>query len=75
MAQSLATALVSAVVPAVLGWDGSVDDGAATLFAQRLYKKLADRVAVEVAVGDARRALLEDPPGGGRSVVPGRWPG
>jgi tetratricopeptide (TPR) repeat protein len=58
VAHSLATALVSAGVPAVLGWDGSVADVAATVFAQRLYRALADRADVAVAVGDARRALL-----------------
>jgi hypothetical protein len=31
------------------------------VFAQRLYARLADRVEVEVAVGDARRALLDAP--------------
>ena len=59
VAHSLATALVTAGMPAVIGWDGSVDDRAATLFAQRLYQKLADRADLAVAVGDARRALLE----------------
>ncbi len=35
VAHSLATALVTAGMPAVVGWDGSVGDRAATLFAQR----------------------------------------
>lgn len=63
VAHSLATALVSAGVPAVLGWDGSVEDRAATVFAQSLYQRLANRVDLAVAVGQARRALLaaEDP--------------
>ncbi len=56
---SLATALVAAGMPAVLGWDGSVDDRAATLFARRLYAGLADRADVTTAVGNARRVLLE----------------
>jgi tetratricopeptide (TPR) repeat protein len=59
VAHSLATALVSAGVPAVIGWDGSVGDQAATVFAERLYRRLADRADLSVAVGDARRALLE----------------
>jgi len=59
VAHSLATALVTAGVPAVIGWDGSVGDHAATLFAERLYRGLADRVDLSVAVGDARRVLLE----------------
>jgi len=58
VAHSLATALVTAGMPAVVGWDGSVGDRAATLFAQRLYDKLADRADLAVAVGDARRTLL-----------------
>ena len=33
VAHSLATALVTAGMPAVIGWDGSVNDRAATLFA------------------------------------------
>ena len=59
VAHSLATALVSAGLPAVIGWDGSVGDTAATLFAERLYRRLADRADLAVGVGDARRALLD----------------
>jgi len=59
VAHSLATALVSAGVPAVLGWDGSVDDRAATLFAEQLYERLAKRADLAVAVGDARRELMK----------------
>jgi tetratricopeptide (TPR) repeat protein len=59
MAHSLSTALVAAGIPAVIGWDGSVGDLAATAFAERLYTRLADRAEVAVAVGDARRVLLE----------------
>ncbi|MGO9784077.1 MAG: CHAT domain-containing protein [Streptosporangiaceae bacterium] len=59
VAHSLATALVEAGVPAVIGWDGSVGDRAATLFAERLYRGLADRAELAVAVGDARRVLLD----------------
>ena len=58
VAHSLATALVTAGVPAVIGWDGSVDDQAATIFAGHLYQGLANRKDVHVAVGDARRMLL-----------------
>ena len=57
-AHSLATALVAAGMSAVLGWDGSVSDRAATLFAERLYTALANRADLAEAVGDARRALL-----------------
>ena len=59
MAHSLATALVEAGMPAVIGWDGSVGDRAATLFAERLYQDLADQADLAVAAGEARRALLE----------------
>jgi hypothetical protein len=59
VAHSLATALIEAGFPAVIGWDGSVGDEAATVFAERLYRGLADRADLAVAVGDARRVLLE----------------
>ncbi|MGI5238759.1 tetratricopeptide repeat protein [Dactylosporangium sp. CA-139066] len=59
VAHSLATALVAAGVPAVLGWDGSVRDRAATVFAGHLYAALGEREDLAVAVGDARRALLD----------------
>ncbi len=69
VAHSLATALVTAGIPAVIGWDGSVIDQAATAFAGHLYRALADRVGLAEAVGDARRALLtsDDP------VVKANW--
>ena len=69
VAQSLATGLVTAGLPAVLGWEGSVDDRAATVFAGQFYQALADQGEVTVAAGDAARALLqaEDP------VVRGDW--
>ena len=59
VAHSLATALVTAGVPAVIGWDGSVGDRAATVFAGQLYGALAGGADLAVAAGDARRALLE----------------
>jgi CHAT domain len=43
VAHSLAEALVSAGLPAVLGWDGSVADRAATAFAATLYDGLEGR--------------------------------
>ncbi|GAA3449743.1 CHAT domain-containing protein [Dactylosporangium matsuzakiense] len=58
VAHSLATALVAAGVPSVLGWDGSVQDRAATVFAAHLYGALAEQAPLAEAVGDARRALL-----------------
>ncbi|MBB4752204.1 tetratricopeptide repeat protein [Actinoplanes lobatus] len=58
LAHSMATALVAAGFPAVLGWDGSVGDQAATAFAEVLYQQLSNRADLALAVGDARRALL-----------------
>ncbi|MBW6436890.1 tetratricopeptide repeat protein [Actinoplanes hulinensis] len=64
VAHSLSTELVTAGIPAVVGWDGSVTDGAATLFAQHLYQQLGSRQDLVLAVGDARRKLLacDQPP-------------
>ncbi|MFC8721413.1 tetratricopeptide repeat protein, partial [Kitasatospora sp. NPDC057198] len=61
VAHSLATKLVAAGIPAVIGWDGSVSDRAATLFAEHLYSQLSRRVGVAVAVSAARRRLLQCP--------------
>jgi CHAT domain-containing protein/tetratricopeptide (TPR) repeat protein len=58
VAYSLAEAMVNAGLPAVLGWDGSVDDVAATAFAGTLYDRLEGRLDLAGAVADARRDLL-----------------
>ncbi|MFJ5561723.1 CHAT domain-containing protein, partial [Streptomyces sp. NPDC093250] len=58
VAHSMATGLVAAGIPAVIGWDGSVSDQAATRFAERLYRQLGRRVEVAEAVAEARRHLL-----------------
>ncbi|MER7488306.1 CHAT domain-containing protein, partial [Streptomyces sp. NPDC126497] len=58
VAHSMATGLVAAGIPAVIGWDGSVSDRAATLFAEHLYQQLSRRVDVAEAVARARRRLL-----------------
>ncbi|MFI6009534.1 CHAT domain-containing protein [Streptomyces sp. NPDC051243] len=58
VAHSMATRLVAAGIPAVIGWDGSVSDRAATLFAEHLYRQLSRRVEVAEAVAGARRRLL-----------------
>ncbi|MGM7643936.1 CHAT domain-containing protein [Nocardia sp. JW2] len=60
LVHSLVTALVTAGAPAVIGWDGSVGDRAATLFAKTLYRDVANGADLAVAVGDARRALLRE---------------
>ncbi|RUL95210.1 tetratricopeptide repeat protein [Verrucosispora sp. FIM060022] len=59
VAHSLATTLVTAGVPAVLGWDGSVNDRAAIIFAEKLYGQLGKRADLAEAVGEARRALFD----------------
>ncbi|MFJ4557774.1 CHAT domain-containing protein [Streptomyces massasporeus] len=61
VAHSMATGLVAAGIPAVIGWDGSVSDQAATRFAERLYRQLGRRMEVAEAVADARRHLLACP--------------
>jgi CHAT domain len=58
VAHSLAEALVDSGLPAVLGWDGSVADGAATAFAATLYDRLEGRNDLADAVASARRELL-----------------
>ncbi|MEV5525927.1 CHAT domain-containing protein [Streptomyces prunicolor] len=58
VAHSMATGLVAAGIPAIIGWEGSVSDEAATRFAERLYRQLSRRVEVAEAVADARRHLL-----------------
>ena len=59
-AQSLATAMARAGLPAVIGWNGSVGDVAATLFAQKLYADLSDRHSLEDALFAARFSLLHN---------------
>ncbi len=59
VAHSFASALVTAGQSAVLGWDGSVGDRAATGFATKLYADLGNRERVDVAIGNAQRVLLQ----------------
>ncbi|MEU5294058.1 CHAT domain-containing protein [Streptomyces umbrinus] len=58
VAHSMATGLVAAGIPAVIGWEGSVSDQAGTRFAEHLYRQLSRRVEVAEAVAGARRHLL-----------------
>jgi tetratricopeptide (TPR) repeat protein len=59
VSDSLATRLVRiGGVPAVVGWEGSVADVAATTFAQAFYAELASRTPPGLAAAAARRALL-----------------
>jgi CHAT domain-containing protein len=69
VAHSLATALIAAGLPAVLGWEGSVADRAATAFAADLYAGLAREVEIAEAVSDARRSLINS----SDEVVRGDW--
>jgi len=66
--QSLAASMARAGLPAVLGWNGSVGDAAAPLFAKELYTALADRQSLEEALFNARNCLLEN-----RELVPNDW--
>ena len=59
-AQSLAAALAHDGMPAVLGWNGSVGDAAAKLFAKELYAQLAKRQPLEHALFAARFRLLQN---------------
>ena len=60
LADSLATALVRAGVPAVLAWEGSVYDHEAIDFAEALYRALGHRNPLAQAVGSARAQLLHN---------------
>jgi tetratricopeptide (TPR) repeat protein len=55
---SLASGLVRSGLPAVLGWDGSVADVAATAFAETFYGELARRRPPALAAATARHKLL-----------------
>ncbi len=55
---SLTGDLIRAGLPALIGWDGTVADIAAIRFATVLYRGLARREALALAVAEARRALL-----------------
>ncbi len=61
VAHSLATSMVSAGFPTVLGWGGSVADSAATRFAQELYERLARSMSTPEAVASARDCLVNAP--------------
>ncbi|MGE0680185.1 MAG: CHAT domain-containing protein [Candidatus Binatia bacterium] len=53
-------ALIRAGAPNVLGWDGSVRDADAALFAQIFYQELGRFASVPYAAGVARRAVLRE---------------
>ena len=66
VAHSLATRLVQGGIPAVLGWDGSVADVAATAFAKEFYEELGKVGQTPLAaVASARRLLLAGGPADG----------
>jgi len=58
----VATALVSAGVPAAIGMQFSVTDRNAILFASRLYKQIAQGASVDTALVDARLAITNSNP-------------
>jgi CHAT domain/AAA ATPase domain len=69
LSDSLATKLVRSI-PAVLGWDGSVADVAATEFARELYDDLGKEVSLPLAAAAARRVLLNGGGEAGGSAAP-----
>lgn len=56
----VATALMMAGVPAVIAMQAPITDDAARRFAARLYSSLAAGQLLEVAVGNARRAIQDE---------------
>jgi hypothetical protein len=56
-----AQTLVRRGVPAAIGMQFSISDGAALEFAAELYRALADGVPLEAALTDARNAVSDDP--------------
>jgi hypothetical protein len=59
---SLVIDLVRSGFPAALGWSAPVRDVAASRFASNLFDQLGKGTPLEIAVGEARRALLVDGP-------------
>ncbi|HLG58292.1 MAG TPA: CHAT domain-containing protein [Vicinamibacterales bacterium] len=53
-----AQALVRAQIPAVLAMQYEISDDAATTFAKEFYDALADGLAVDAALGEARKAMF-----------------
>jgi tetratricopeptide (TPR) repeat protein len=60
---SFCRSLLTAGLPAALGWAGSVGDAQATAFAAALYHRLARGETIESAVAWARSELLNSPEG------------
>ncbi len=56
----VAQSLVGAGLPAVVAMRCRVSDPAALLFADRFYSALAEELAVDVSLGEARRAMHAD---------------
>ena len=56
---SMAASMIQSGFPAVLGWDGSVLDSAASSFAAKLYAHLANRDSLEQSVAMARQEMLQ----------------
>jgi predicted negative regulator of RcsB-dependent stress response len=64
---SLVSTMVRAGFAAVIGWDGSVADAAATRFAGEFYDNLGRRQSIVEAAAGARRALLAGTSAAGRA--------
>ncbi len=56
---SMAANMIQSGFPAVLGWDGSVLDSAASSFAAKLYAHLANWDSLEQSASMARREMLQ----------------
>jgi membrane-associated phospholipid phosphatase len=59
----VAQSLVRAHIPAVIAMQADISDGAGTTFAREFYDALADGLAVDAAVGEARKAIFTESDG------------
>lgn len=60
---SLAAALVQRGLPAVVAMQYAIGDAAATAFAGQFYDALADRLPIDAAVSEGRKAIDQSAPG------------
>jgi WD40 repeat protein len=58
--RSFGAALLSAQIPAIVGMQASVLDGAGALFAQELYRTLIGSGSIDAAVQEGRKAILSE---------------
>jgi hypothetical protein len=57
----VASAFLRSGGPAVVAMQSSISDAAAGLFSEELYGTLSDGVSIDVAIGEARRAIFFQP--------------